>query len=190
MGVIFHIDTPMHTRIPTDAHPHKHAHTSTPPAHYAGDFELSIDGGVSAYRDPRPQVVVLSSAGVERNAIVGDDAGAEDVAHVSAASTCHCACVCVQPRCCDALRMRSTMPLKNQPDALCDAVLRHLHCVDAALLAELAHRYPTTAAEARKQEMPIVRQNPGACAPHIVPGTVSNGACMWPICCPTVAWRF
>jgi len=40
-----------------------------------GKFELAIDGGLSAFRDPRPKLVVLSSAGVERNAVIGDNAG-------------------------------------------------------------------------------------------------------------------
>jgi hypothetical protein len=44
-----------------------------------GPFELTIGGGLSAYRDPRPQLLVISSAGVERNAIIGDDAGAPGV---------------------------------------------------------------------------------------------------------------
>jgi hypothetical protein len=47
-----------------------------PPSGPPGKFELAIDGGISAYRDPRPQLVVLSSAGVERNALLGDNAGA------------------------------------------------------------------------------------------------------------------
>lgn len=32
-----------------------------------GPFQLELEGGVQAYRQPRPQVVMLSSAGVERN---------------------------------------------------------------------------------------------------------------------------
>lgn len=46
------------------------------PRYHPGPFELRIDGGVSAYRAPRPQLVVVSSAGVERNALIGDDAEA------------------------------------------------------------------------------------------------------------------
>lgn len=46
-------------------------HPRAPP----GKFELGIAGGVEAYSAPRPQLVVLSSAAVERNAIIGDDAG-------------------------------------------------------------------------------------------------------------------
>jgi len=45
------------------------------PLYHPGAFELHIGGGFSAYRNPRPQLVVFSSAGVERNAIIGDDAG-------------------------------------------------------------------------------------------------------------------
>ncbi|GIL92972.1 hypothetical protein Vretimale_15467 [Volvox reticuliferus] len=39
-----------------------------------GPFELLIEGGIRAYQDVRPQLVMISSAGVERNAIIGDDA--------------------------------------------------------------------------------------------------------------------
>jgi len=38
----------------------------------AGPFELQIQGGIGAYSAPRPQLVVISSAGVERNAIIGE----------------------------------------------------------------------------------------------------------------------
>jgi len=38
-----------------------------------GTWKLDIDGGVRAYTEPRPQLVMISSAGVERNAIIGDD---------------------------------------------------------------------------------------------------------------------
>eukprot|EP00873_Tetraselmis_striata_P015836 jgi/Tetstr1/436100/TSEL_024948.t1 len=41
-----------------------------------GEFRLLIDGGVRAYKEPRPQFVMVSSAGVERNARIGDDAEA------------------------------------------------------------------------------------------------------------------
>ncbi len=39
-----------------------------------GPFELLIDGGIRGFKAPRAQVVQISSAGVERNAIIGDDA--------------------------------------------------------------------------------------------------------------------
>jgi hypothetical protein len=48
------------------------------PAYHAGPFTLAIEGGISAFRAPRPQLVLLSSAGVERNAIIGEDTGAFD----------------------------------------------------------------------------------------------------------------
>ena len=38
--------------------------------------QLQIEDGIQAYRDVRPRVVLLSSAGVERNALIGDDAEA------------------------------------------------------------------------------------------------------------------
>jgi uncharacterized protein YbjT (DUF2867 family) len=41
-----------------------------------GPFELLLEGGVEAYAAPRPQCVLVSSAGVERNARVGGDAAA------------------------------------------------------------------------------------------------------------------
>ncbi|KAF5834423.1 complex I intermediate-associated protein 30-domain-containing protein [Dunaliella salina] len=44
------------------------------PSYRPGPFQLLMDGGVRAYKAPRPQIVMVSSAGVERNAIVGDDA--------------------------------------------------------------------------------------------------------------------
>uniref|UniRef100_A0A7S0RVS8 NAD(P)-binding domain-containing protein n=1 Tax=Chlamydomonas leiostraca TaxID=1034604 RepID=A0A7S0RVS8_9CHLO len=43
------------------------------PAYKPGPFELLIDGGIRAYKAPRAQLVQVSSAGVERNAIIGDD---------------------------------------------------------------------------------------------------------------------
>uniref|UniRef100_A0A383VGR7 NADH:ubiquinone oxidoreductase intermediate-associated protein 30 domain-containing protein n=1 Tax=Tetradesmus obliquus TaxID=3088 RepID=A0A383VGR7_TETOB len=47
------------------------------PSYRPGKFQLAIDGsGISAYKAPRPAVVAISSAGVERNAIIGDDAAA------------------------------------------------------------------------------------------------------------------
>jgi uncharacterized protein YbjT (DUF2867 family) len=45
------------------------------PNHSPGEFELQIgQGGLQAYKAVRPAVVAIGSAGVERNAIVGDDA--------------------------------------------------------------------------------------------------------------------
>ncbi|GBF99199.1 hypothetical protein Rsub_12458 [Raphidocelis subcapitata] len=46
------------------------------PRYHPGRFELEVDGGLSVYRDPRPQLVVLSSAGVERVARPGGAGGA------------------------------------------------------------------------------------------------------------------
>ncbi|EFJ53199.1 hypothetical protein VOLCADRAFT_102805 [Volvox carteri f. nagariensis] len=43
------------------------------PDYKPGPFELLIEGGIHAYNDVRPQLVMISSAGVERNAIIGDD---------------------------------------------------------------------------------------------------------------------
>ncbi|PRW55975.1 nadh:ubiquinone oxidoreductase complex i intermediate-associated 30 [Chlorella sorokiniana] len=43
------------------------------PAYRPGPFELRIEGGIRAYRDPRPQLIMVSSAGVERNAKIGLD---------------------------------------------------------------------------------------------------------------------
>ncbi|KAG2502015.1 hypothetical protein HYH03_000510 [Edaphochlamys debaryana] len=43
------------------------------PDYKPGAFELQIQGGINAYTAPRPQLVMVSSAGVERNAIIGDD---------------------------------------------------------------------------------------------------------------------
>jgi NAD(P)H-binding len=42
----------------------------------AGAFTLEIDGGIGAYTAPRPALVLISSAGTERNAIIGDDSAA------------------------------------------------------------------------------------------------------------------
>ena len=39
----------------------------------AGEFSIEIEGGISAYTAPRPALVLVSSAGTERNAIIGDD---------------------------------------------------------------------------------------------------------------------
>lgn len=44
------------------------------PSYKPGPFTLQIAGGISAFKSPRPAVVAVSSAGVERNAIIGDDA--------------------------------------------------------------------------------------------------------------------
>ncbi len=38
-----------------------------------GSFEIEIEGGIRAYTAPRPQVLLVSSAGVERNARIGED---------------------------------------------------------------------------------------------------------------------
>ncbi|GLC44733.1 hypothetical protein PLESTB_000970600 [Pleodorina starrii] len=43
------------------------------PSYKPGPYELMIEGGIHAYTDVRPQLVMISSAGVERNAIIGDD---------------------------------------------------------------------------------------------------------------------
>ncbi|KAG2439443.1 hypothetical protein HXX76_004799 [Chlamydomonas incerta] len=43
------------------------------PDYKPGPFALLLADGISAYTDVRPQVVMISSAGVERNAIIGDD---------------------------------------------------------------------------------------------------------------------
>lgn len=46
------------------------------PSYKPGPFQLQIEGGIAAYTAPRPAVIAISSAGVERNAIIGDDAAA------------------------------------------------------------------------------------------------------------------
>eukprot|EP00878_Enallax_costatus_P001050 GHUV01001185.1.p1 GENE.GHUV01001185.1~~GHUV01001185.1.p1 ORF type:complete len:643 (+),score=165.16 GHUV01001185.1:143-2071(+) len=46
------------------------------PSYKPGPFQLQIAGGISAYKAPRPAIVAISSAGVERNAIIGDDTAA------------------------------------------------------------------------------------------------------------------
>jgi uncharacterized protein YbjT (DUF2867 family) len=38
-----------------------------------GEFRLEIDGGIGAYRAPKPALIMTSTAAVERNAIIGDD---------------------------------------------------------------------------------------------------------------------
>eukprot|EP00879_Flechtneria_rotunda_P002013 GHRR01002190.1.p1 GENE.GHRR01002190.1~~GHRR01002190.1.p1 ORF type:complete len:439 (+),score=154.06 GHRR01002190.1:1582-2898(+) len=46
------------------------------PSYKPGPFQLFIEGGIQAYKAPRPAVVSISSAGVERNAIIGNDTAA------------------------------------------------------------------------------------------------------------------
>lgn len=46
------------------------------PSYKPGPFALEIAGGIGAFTAPRPQLLVVGSAGVERNAIIGDDAEA------------------------------------------------------------------------------------------------------------------
>lgn len=41
-----------------------------------GQFRLEIDGGISAFRSPKPALVMMSTAAVERNAIIGNDEAA------------------------------------------------------------------------------------------------------------------
>lgn len=43
------------------------------PRHRPGAFELHINGGITAFKQPKPQIILISSAGVERNAKIGDD---------------------------------------------------------------------------------------------------------------------
>ena len=43
------------------------------PNYHPGPFTLDIEGGISAFKYPRPQILMLSSAGVERNALIGND---------------------------------------------------------------------------------------------------------------------
>ncbi len=38
-----------------------------------GPFEIRIEGGIRGFMAPKPQIVLISSAGVERNAKIGDD---------------------------------------------------------------------------------------------------------------------
>ena len=42
-------------------------------AYTPGEFEITFRDGIKAMRLPRPQLIMVSSAGVERNAIIGDD---------------------------------------------------------------------------------------------------------------------
>jgi hypothetical protein len=70
-----------------------------PPPTPKGPFELAIAGGFSAYRAPRPQLLVVSSAGVERNAVIGDDLGERGRGRV-------CVCVCVRVCVCVCVRVR------------------------------------------------------------------------------------
>jgi hypothetical protein len=46
------------------------------PNYRPGQFKLEIDGGLSAYRAEKPTVVMVSTAAVERNAVIGDDVAA------------------------------------------------------------------------------------------------------------------
>lgn len=43
------------------------------PAFTPGPFKIEFKDGIQAYRKPRPQILLISSAGVERNALVGND---------------------------------------------------------------------------------------------------------------------
>lgn len=43
------------------------------PGYTAGEFCVEFEGGIKAFKTPKPQIVLISSAGVERNALVGDD---------------------------------------------------------------------------------------------------------------------
>jgi hypothetical protein len=112
----------------------------------AGAFELAIADGIAAYRAPRPQLVVLSSAGVERNAIVGDDAGAAATraGTLGARISSHC---------------RASEVGRSSDD-----------CSEHAAGPALQPRNPSTPPpsdtstpppEARKKEIPIVQLNPG-----------------------------
>lgn len=38
-----------------------------------GPFRLEISGGIGLFKAERPMVTILSSSGVERNAVIGDD---------------------------------------------------------------------------------------------------------------------
>lgn len=42
----------------------------------AGAFSLRLAGGIRAYTEPRPALVLVTSAATERNARIGDDAEA------------------------------------------------------------------------------------------------------------------
>lgn len=43
------------------------------PKYAPGPFRLEVQGGLRTYAAPRPQILLVSSAGVERNAKIGDD---------------------------------------------------------------------------------------------------------------------
>ncbi len=43
------------------------------PNHKFGDFRVEFEGGIKAFKNPKPQIVLISSAGVERSALVGND---------------------------------------------------------------------------------------------------------------------
>ena len=45
-------------------------------AYSPGAFEVCLEGGIRAFKAPRPQLIMVSSAGVERNARIGDDEAA------------------------------------------------------------------------------------------------------------------
>ncbi|CAD7695637.1 unnamed protein product [Ostreobium quekettii] len=48
------------------------------PKYSPGPFEFEIKGGISVFRDPRPQIVLVSSGALERSALIGDDAAARE----------------------------------------------------------------------------------------------------------------
>lgn len=37
---------------------------------------MQIEGGIQGFKEPRPAVILVSSAATERNALIGDDAAA------------------------------------------------------------------------------------------------------------------
>lgn len=43
------------------------------PAFKSGEFSIEFDGGIKAVKKVKPQILLISSAGVERNALVGND---------------------------------------------------------------------------------------------------------------------
>eukprot|EP00889_Picochlorum_renovo_P000282 jgi/Picre1/27312/NNA_000281.t1 len=43
------------------------------PAFKPGEFSIEFDGGIKAVKKVKPQILLISSAGVERNALVGND---------------------------------------------------------------------------------------------------------------------
>lgn len=46
----------------------------TNPKFKSDDFSLEVQGGIGVFKSQRPVVTLLSAGGVERNAIIGDDA--------------------------------------------------------------------------------------------------------------------